>query len=308
MPGSSDIVSQTHESPPECYTLTEFYFMALLNSNLLLRGALSIIALFLAYYTYRTTTSRISHRRLAKQHGCGPIKRRDSIFGILGLDHIWKAYWSIKDHSAMEAAARSWNETQATTYVVSMLFQRFVVTIDPENVKTILSLNFKSWGLEELRKPLVPFLGEGIFSTDGEAWQHSRDMLRPNFAKTQIADLAMLEERVGDLITAIPQDDSTVDLQPLFIQFTLDVATQFLFGTSTRSLSPEGSTAENRTFAEAFDRCETVIGGAELTFAQFVANFLQILGLQNVYTKDCKIVHGKSNSSWSVHRISNITI
>ncbi len=276
--------------------------MALLNSEVLLRGAVSIVSLLIAYYAYRTTTTRISHRRLAKQYGCGSVPRRKGVYGLFGLDLVWRAYWNIKARKALETAAKTWSDVNARTYEVNILFQHIVITIDPENVKTLLSLNFKSFGLEDLRKPMVPFLGEGIFSTDGEAWQHSRDMLRPNFAKTQVADLSLLEERIGDLINAIPQDGSTVDLQPLFIQFTLDVATQFLFGTSTRSLSPGGITEENKAFVEAFDRCEKTIGNsAEIGIVEFVANFLQIFGVHSGYKKDCKTVHGKSSPLVSIY-------
>jgi len=54
------------------------------------------------------------------------------------------------------------------------------------------------------------------------------------------------------LIGKIPRDDSTVDLQPLFFQLTLDSATEFLFGESVDVLrSPAGS--EQQLFGQAFD-------------------------------------------------------
>ena len=268
--------------------------MALLDSKTLLQGVILVISLFVAHYAYRTTTIKVLHRRLAKQHGCGSAPRRDGICGLFGLDLVWKAYGDLKAHKALEAGAKRWSTVNARTYELDILFQHFIITIDPENVKTVLSLNFKSYGLEDLRKPMIPFLGEGIFSTDGEAWQHSRDMLRPNFAKTQVADLSLLEERFSDLVKIIPQDGTTIDLQPLFIRFTLDVATQFLFGTSTSSLSAEGSTAKTRAFAEAFDRCEKVLGGTEIGFVGFIASLFQIVGFESSYKKDCKTVHGKS--------------
>ena len=41
-------------------------------------------------------------------------------------------------------------------------------TIEPENVKQVLSLSFKDWEIGEQRKKVMePFLGEGIFTTDG---------------------------------------------------------------------------------------------------------------------------------------------
>ena len=46
--------------------------------------------------------------------------------------------------------------------------KEIVTTIEPENVKQVLSLGFRDWGIGEQRKKVMePFLGEGIFTTDG---------------------------------------------------------------------------------------------------------------------------------------------
>ena len=61
-------------------------------------------------------------------------------------------------------------------------------------------------------------------------------MLRPSFAREQIADLATFERHIEQLYQLIPEDGSTVDLQDLFFRFTMDSATEFLFGQSVGSL------------------------------------------------------------------------
>lgn len=67
-----------------------------------------------------------------------------------------------------------------------------------------------------------------------------------------MADLDTFETHIQKLITKIPTDGSTVDLQTLFFQLTLDSATQFLFGESVSSLtSTEGSVQEQ--FGKMFD-------------------------------------------------------
>ena len=63
-------------------------------------------------------------------------------------------------------------------------------------------------------------------------------MLRPNFARSQVADLDAFETHIAHLIDAIPRDGSTVDLQDLFFSLTMDSATEFLFGKSTNTLTP----------------------------------------------------------------------
>jgi cytochrome P450 len=95
------------------------------------------------------------------------------------------------------------------------------------------------------KKGFHPIFGKGIFTTDGADWEHSRAMLRPNFVRSQVGDLATFETHIRRLIDAVPADGSTVDLQPLFFDLTLDSATEFLFGESSDSLlSPAGSSGD----------------------------------------------------------------
>lgn len=134
-----------------------------------------------------------------------------------------------------------------------------IQTTEPENIKTILALDFKKWGLGNRRKnAFVPLLGHGIFTTDGAAWHNSRELLRPNFVRSQVGDLATFEIHVDQLTKAIPKDGSTVNLQDLFFMLTMDSATEFLFGESTNCLAPD-SDHDNIEFAEAFNRSQEAI-------------------------------------------------
>ena len=96
-------------------------------------------------------------------------------------------------------------------------------------------------------------LGNGIFTQEGAAWKHSRELLRKQFVHTQYQNLHLFHEHVGNLITCIP-NDGVVDLQPLFFNLTLDVATELLFGRSVYTLRAGIDQAlENREFAESFN-------------------------------------------------------
>ena len=140
-----------------------------------------------------------------------------------------------------------------------VLFTEQILTVEPDNLKTILALDFKKWGLGSRRKnAFVPLLGHGIFTTDGAAWHNSRELLRPNFVRSQVGDLATFEIHVGQLIKAIPKDGSTVDLQVLFFMLTMDSATEFLFGETTNCLAPDAD-RDSSDFAEAFNRSQEAI-------------------------------------------------
>jgi len=75
-----------------------------------------------------------------------------------------------------------------------------------------------------------------------------------------VADLDTFETHIQQLISKIPRDGSTVDLQTLFFRLTLDSATEFLFGESVHSQSSlEGS--EQHQFGKDFDFAQSKLGG-----------------------------------------------
>lgn len=119
-------------------------------------------------------------------------------------------------------------------------------------MKTILATNFKDYSLGKRRaEAFIPVFGHGIFDTDGAAWERSRAMIRPNFTRSQVADLDTFETHISHLINAIPRDGSTIDLQELFFSLTMDSATEFLFGMSTNTLIPGLETHSASEFVKA---------------------------------------------------------
>lgn len=139
------------------------------------------------------------------------------------------------------------------THSARTLTRRYLFTTDPENIKTVLSVRFKDYCLGERSPIMGPLLGRGIFVTDGDEWAHSRALLRPNFVKDQVADLTMVDKHIDDLLRLVQFDSSSrksVDLAPLFMRFTLDSATDFLFNQSTNTLRNPGQA--ERDFSTAF--------------------------------------------------------
>jgi cytochrome P450 len=128
---------------------------------------------------------------------------------------------------------------------------------DKPHRKNIGNLKFADWGFGPRRKITYPLFGHGIFTQEGPAWRHSRDLLRPQFKYRQYSDLNILREPVDDLIGCISDSkDGVVDLQPLFFRFTLDTTTAFLFGESIRSLKAGSKAAR---FEEAFNSAQSTV-------------------------------------------------
>ena len=132
--------------------------------------------------------------------------------------------------------------------------------------------------------------GDGIFTQEGEAWKHSRYILRPQFLYKQYEDLTIFQEAVEYLLQAIEEKNNNnnsggvIDLQELFFRFTLDTTTSFLFGQSVRSLRASNS-LEERTFAEAFNTAQEYV----TTRFRLVDLYWLIGGRK--FRESCNIVH-----------------
>lgn len=110
-------------------------------------------------------------------------------------------------------------------------------------------------------------------------------MLRPNFVRSQIGDVATFEKHVSHLISELPTNGSTVNLANFFFRLTMDSATEFLFGESTDSLSNDS----DEGFAGAFNRSQDVVA-MRSRFGPWVKRLPSLFGVANM-EKDQKFVH-----------------
>ncbi|OJI87708.1 hypothetical protein ASPTUDRAFT_184991 [Aspergillus tubingensis CBS 134.48] len=197
--------------------------------------------------------------QFAKVHGCEPVltASKDPLFGI---DVLLENIQAAKSHRLLELIQHRF-QRYGNTFRVKRFTTPLIITCEPANLKAVLSLNFKDYGLGSRVATFGPLLGHGIFTSDGEHWAQSRAMVRPNFVKDQIADLEKLEELMQGLLALIPTDGSTVDLQDLFFCYTLDSATEFLFGHSVQSLKQRlsGVVPDDSDFASAFNYAQHAI-------------------------------------------------
>ncbi|EEP76094.1 hypothetical protein UREG_00942 [Uncinocarpus reesii 1704] len=125
--------------------------------------------------------------------------------------------------------------------------------LHPANLEAVLSTNFSDYGFGARRAIFAPLLGNGISTQEGHAWRHSRELLRKQFIRVQYQNLDHFREHVDNLIACLPKD-GVIDLQPLFFNLTLDVATHLLFGRSVYSLRAGiDQDSKNKVFAESFN-------------------------------------------------------
>ncbi|KAH2919589.1 hypothetical protein KXW25_004899 [Aspergillus fumigatus] len=231
-----------------------------MTSNYSISLVAGAIAVFV--YTLSVLRRKWTQYRFARAHNCQAPPRLASKDPLFGLDTIYATIQNVKEHKFLERAQARFDAV-GHTIQTRRLLQTIIFTRDPQNIKTILSLRFKDYALGHRYKTFGPLLGHGIFTTDGEHWAQSRAMIRPNFVREQVADLAIFEAQMADLLELIPNDGRTVDLQDLFFSYTIDSATEFLFGQSVQSLKKRRSGGRDAhaedDFASAFNYAQHAI-------------------------------------------------
>lgn len=168
--------------------------------------------------------------------------------------------------------------------VRSQMVGSFVTTTaDPENVKAVLSTNFKEFGLGIQYNQFYPLFGDGIFTMDGQGWVHSRALLRPQFTREQISHVHITEEHLKKIIEMYKANEKLfgkkdrfvrgvddeedverkgdyVDILPLFFKLTIDTSTEFLYGESVDLLGGGNpNIPQARAFSEAFDKAQLML-------------------------------------------------
>jgi len=242
-----------------------------------------IVAGILSFYVIQRIVLYIQVTRFKIAHGCEPEHRLPQSERIIGWELYKTQVKASQDKTVLESSLKR-NQKNGYTWSAGMMGKTFFNTSDPENIKALLATNFKDFGLGDRIKPFGPLLGSGIFTTDGAQWEHSRALIRPNFTRSQVADLETFETHIQELITKIPRNGSTIDLQTLFFRLTLDSATEFLFGESVNSLSAiEGSVQER--FGTAFDFAQGRLGNRSRL------GLLVHLYRDTEFNEACKTVH-----------------
>lgn len=154
----------------------------------------------------------------------------------LGIGTLFRSLAAVRNRSSLETMLKNFRARGRSTFTEEILGAFIAVTLDPENIKTILATDFSSYSLGMRESQLNYFLGDGIFTLSGKPWKHSRTLLRPQFSREQIAQIDSLRDHVSSLERILDQE-RFVDIQALFHQLTMDTATEFLLGESVDSLN-----------------------------------------------------------------------
>ncbi|CAI7618550.1 unnamed protein product [Penicillium glandicola] len=216
------------------------------------RALLYVLGLFVAFCVFRKFQASAQIARL------GDRAPKIKFHLPYALDFIFQGYHASQANRDIEFWDTKLGQAGGLTNVKTAeldagISTRMVITKDPENIKALLTGQFADYGKgESFHQEWKEFLGDSIFTTDGELWSRSRQLIRPMFVRDRIVDTEIFEKHVQKLIPLLggsdsPSSSKVVDVGSLFFRYTLDAATDYLLGKGTDSLdNPE------TRFAEAF--------------------------------------------------------
>ncbi|KAK0491658.1 cytochrome P450 [Armillaria novae-zelandiae] len=134
-----------------------------------------------------------------------------------------------------------WSTEYGQTFILNLFAEHQVVTMEPEHIKAVLATQFQDFEKGPFAiAALGSLLGAGVFNSDGDMWKFHRDMSRPFFNKDRIADFDNFERHAVSTISHIKArlgEGFPIDFQDVVARFTLDSATEFLFGKDVESIT-----------------------------------------------------------------------
>ncbi|KAF7314609.1 Cytochrome P450 [Mycena kentingensis (nom. inval.)] len=126
---------------------------------------------------------------------------------------------------------------------ISMFWTDHILTISPDHIKRILATDFDNFpkgpGFSNIASSV---LGTGVFIADGDMWKFHRTLTRPFFTRDRISHFDKVDAHATRVIAHIKvraRSGYAVDFQDLIGRFTMDSATEMLFGTCTDSLKTQ---------------------------------------------------------------------
>ncbi|KAI7737905.1 hypothetical protein M8C21_032169, partial [Ambrosia artemisiifolia] len=132
-----------------------------------------------------------------------------------------------------------------------------IYTTDPAIVEYILKTNFENYGKGKYTHEwLGDFLGDGIFTVDGDKWREQRKLSSHEFSTKVLRDFSSVTFRknaikVGNIFSAAANSNQVVDINDLFMKATADSIFKVAFGIDLDNLS--GTNVEGVRFSRAFD-------------------------------------------------------
>ncbi|KAF7299062.1 hypothetical protein MIND_00854500 [Mycena indigotica] len=225
------------------------YFFAKSIPTWALAGA--TVASFPLYLALRVWIRDIRHARAAAALGArvAPTSDRGKLPGNLDLlvemMEIWK-------NGYPGDGLRETLEECGPVVDLRVMFDNIIMTVEPNHIKQILATDFNNYVKgEKFQFGMRSVLGTGVFNSDGDMWKFHRTLTRPYFSRDRISHFETFDRHADQVIALIKNRMKTgyaIDFQDLIGRFTMDSATEFLFGSCVHSLHASLPFPHNASF------------------------------------------------------------
>lgn len=178
---------------------------------------LTVVGVLIARYVVGKFLARRAYAQAMHLNGCKPVREWPHTDPLFGLDRVRRLTKALKDGASQTAAAEDFAAC-GKTFKSCTMGVTTIYTMEWENIHAVQSLEFEKWGVAPLRRSVAAMMGNGITISDGATWSHARKTLRPVFKKAQFNNLEKMafDKHLSRMLTRIPNDSSTIDLQILF--------------------------------------------------------------------------------------------
>lgn len=176
-------------------------------------------ALAVLYYAGHKFVNHIRYTRARDAKGCPSIKRYKHRDPFLGLDYVYSMFQALKYDRFLEFQKELYASQGCKTFEATFLGARMIYSSESENMKAMSTSHWKDFGVQPIRQgngATLPFAGHGVSTTDGELWEFGRNLIKPYFSRAGYSNLGRLKGHVDRLLSKMPTDGSTFDIQPLF--------------------------------------------------------------------------------------------
>ncbi|KAN0098399.1 cytochrome P450 family protein [Hyaloscypha variabilis] len=207
-------------------------------------------ALLSTVYFYKKWASYKAFRAAALQHGCKRPPKYPHTDPFFGTDTLRERN-KLKKQGRLLRSLGAHYERLGKTYQEKFFDLTVINTMEPRNFQQVTALGFGDYSKASFADA-YPMFGDGILNQEGAVWKHSRNLVKPTFARSEIADVAMFEFHFERFLEGIPRDRTTIDLQQPIHKLFLDVASEFILGQSMDSQLP-GDPNDSTGFLKAFD-------------------------------------------------------
>lgn len=174
-----------------------------------------VAAGLLIYFCWRTAVY-LSYKFTLRRYGCQDPPRYHHKEPFMGLDYFLGFINAFKVGFLLQFSHELF-EKLGNTYTVKSFGKKVFKTRDKEVSKAVHATYFENFGLQGLRYDTAVHLwGNGIIVVDGPHWKHGRALIKSSFDVVHLANMERLGKHTSTFLALLPEDDSTVDLAPLF--------------------------------------------------------------------------------------------